>query len=231
MSSTFDVASATSCSNSGTMNWMKRILITAGILVAAGVLFWFFPLFRVVAVEQTGATHAADVTAAEFVKTFWQEKLAPSFGQAADVQAVVAALRESPDEAGRRFGRSAGLGRAVLYFVRGSGTIVSVDDRGVGVALGNDATTADVLLKTGAVTGNTVRDATGLLAASDYPNSQQFNDISNELNRIVESSVIGKLMQSAEVGRSIEFVGCARVFNPKSDVQPLTVIPLDVQLK
>ena len=130
-----------------------------------------------------------------------------------------------------RFGRSAGLGRATLFFVRGSGTVAAVNERGVGVALGPDGTTAGVLLPTGLVSGNTVRDATDLLAASDYPNLQQFNDISTALNRIVETSVIPSLRAAAHVGQPVEFVGCARVLNLPGDVRPLTVIPLDVRFK
>jgi len=76
-----------------------------------------------------------------------------------------------------------------------------------------------------------LRDATGLLAASDYPNLQQFNEISTQLNRLVDKSVIPNLKQSAHVGRRVEFVGCARVLNLPGDVQPLKVIPLDVRFE
>ena len=89
----------------------------------------------------------------------------------------------------------------------------------------------DIVLQTGVVSGNTVRDATGLLSASDYPNSQQFNAISNELNRLVETLVIPSAKQAAQVGRQIEFVGCARVLNLPADASPLKLIPLEVRVE
>jgi predicted lipoprotein len=210
---------------------MKRVLVTVGLLVTLGVLFWQFPLFHVVAMGQADASRATEFSAADFVETFWSERLVPSFDQAADAAAVLAAIREAPDEARRRFGRSAGLGRATLYFLRGSGTVAAIDERGVGVTLSKDAATPEIVLQTGLVSGNTIRDATGLLAASDYPNSQQFNDISTELNRTVEATVIPNLKQAATVGRRVVFVGCARVLNLPSDVQPLKVIPLEVRFE
>jgi predicted lipoprotein len=210
---------------------MRRFLIVVGILIVAGVLFWFFPLFHVVAVGPQRGSSAAEVSAEEFAKTFWSERLVPAFGRAADAATVLAALREAPEEARKQFGRSAGLGRASIYFLKGGGTVVAVDERGVGVALQKNATALDIMLQSGLTSGNTVRDATGLLAASEYPNLQQFNEVSTELNRIVDKSVIPNLTQSAKIGRRVEFVGCARVLNLPGDVQPLRVIPLDVRFE
>jgi predicted lipoprotein len=210
---------------------MKRLLAIFGVLIAAGVLFWFFPLFHVVAIGPAGASRAAEADAEEFVNRFWSERLVPAFDRAADAATALSTIRESPEEARKRFGRSAGLGRATLYFLRGSGTVVAIDEQGVGVALGKDTTAPEIVLQTGPTSGNTLRDATGLLTASDYSNSQQFNEVSTQLNRIVDTSVIPNLKRSAQVGRRIQFVGCARVLNLPGDVQPLRVIPLDVQFE
>jgi predicted lipoprotein len=212
---------------------MQRLLVTFGLLIAVGVLFWFFPLFHVVAVGQAGAgaDRSDEFDAGTVVQGFWTERLTPAFDQAADAVTVLENLRKDPEAARRQLGRSAGLGRASLFFVRGSGTIVSVDDRGIGVTLSKDATVPDIVLQTGVVSGNSVRDATGLLSASDYPNSQQFNAISNELNRLVETSVIPSAKENAQVGQQIEFVGCARVLNLPADAAPLKLIPLEVRVE
>lgn len=209
---------------------MKRYFAILGVLVAAGMLFWRFPLFHVVAQGEAAARQAPQFNAAEFVQTFWTERLVPSLGEAADAASVLAALRDTPDEARQKFGRSAGLGRAVLFIVRGQGAVVTNDASGVGVALREGERAPEVVLQTGVISGNTVRDATGLLSAGDYPSSQQFNEISTELNKIVETSVIPEL-KSAEVGRRIAFVGCARVVNLPGDARPLKLIPLEVRLE
>ncbi|MEX2092623.1 MAG: DUF2291 family protein [Pirellulales bacterium] len=211
---------------------MNRFVATIGTLVAACVLFWFFPLFHVVpsgtalADKQQAAFDAAD-----YVKKFWTAKLSPTFGQAADAATVLAALRDDPQQARADYGRSVGLGRATLYFVSGSGKIVSVDDKAIGVSLAADGGRADVAIQTGLLFGNTIRDATGLIHGDDFPNSQHFNEVSTELNRVVETTVIPRLIQQAKVGAAIEFVGCAEVTNLPRDVSPLKVIPLDVKVK
>jgi predicted lipoprotein len=80
------------------------------------------------------------------------------------------------------------------------------------------------------VFGNTVRDATGLLDMDSFPNSQHFNDLSTELNRIVETRVLPGLRDRAEVGRKVRFVGCAEVARDARRRKPLKVVPVRVEI-
>jgi len=208
---------------------MRRALIIAGALVAAGVLTWFFPLFHVVSRSSIkSAQAAAQFQAADYVKKFWKDRLIPALGEADDAVAVLAALRENPEQARTEFGRTVGLGRSTLYFVSGKGTIVSVDGKAVGVSLGSAKKEPDVSISTGLLFGNTARDATRLMDGSEFPNSQQFNEISTELNRTIEATVLPTLKKQAKVGDAIHFVGCAEVTTLPRDISPLKVVPLQV---
>lgn len=155
----------------------------------------------------------------------------PWVGEPSDASTLFFAnYREDPQSAREKFGRKVGVSRAHLFVLRGSGTIMAVDKKGVVVKLEDGGGDTDVVLRTGLLFGNTVRDATGLLDASDFPNSQHFNEISTELNRLVEARVIPKLKQRAAPGRKIQFVGCAQVSDDSAGAQPLTIIPLDVKV-
>jgi predicted lipoprotein len=105
-----------------------------------------------------------------------------------------------------------------------------VDSRGVGLAIRDGSAGPDVVLPVGMVFGNTVRDATGLLDMDKFPNSQHFNDLSTELNRIVETRVLPRLRDRAEVGRQVRFVGCAEVSRDPKRRKPLKVVPVSVDL-
>jgi len=211
---------------------MNRLVATLSTLVAASALFWFFPLFHVVPRGTALAEkQQAAFNAAEYVKAFWTAKLTPAFGEAADAATVLAALRDDPKQARTKFGRSAGLGRTKLYFVHGSGQIVSVDDKAIGVSLTSDGSGAELAIQTGLLFGNTIRDATGLVRGDEFSNSQHFNEVSTELNRIVETTILPRLKRQAKVGAAIEFVGCAEVTNLPRDATPLQVIPLDVKFQ
>ena len=106
---------------------------------------------------------------------------------------------------------------------------MAASDDEISLSLTPGSTNIDVVLEAGLVFGNSVRDGTGLLNASDYPNSQDFNDLSAALNHIVETRVLPPLKKQAKVGTKIFFTGCAEVDDESSDLKPLKVIPVQAK--
>jgi predicted lipoprotein len=213
---------------------MKRAAFWLSLMALAGVIFWKFPLFYVVRSEDraVGANRAA-FDAAAFAESFWNEKLLPSLRDGADVAdaaKLMEMLRENPQAARQEFGRKVGISRVRLFVLRGSGVVASVDEKGIGVAFKPQPQDSpiDIVLHTGPVFGNVVRDASGLLDPGQFSNSQHLNDISTQLNRMIEARVIPKMKELAIPGQNMHFVGCAELPDDQRDVRPLKVIPLDV---
>ena len=206
---------------------MKRALSILVACTAMAGVFWFFPAYHIVSLKQAKAAKELGVfNPADFAAKFWRERLTPSLNHAADAQSVLDALAKDPKAAATNYGRTVGMSDTVYYLLRGTGTVVSVEGKGVGVSLHGASGEADLLLKTGLLFGNTVRDATGLLTASEFPNSQEFNDVSTELNRIVESQIIPSLRTNAATGRALRFVVCAEISEDEAGGRPLKVIPI-----
>lgn len=209
---------------------MKRIAVMFAFLVTATGVFWLFPLFHVIRTDELEAARRQTAfDAASFAQSFWTERLPPALNDAPEAVEVLAAFRQNPQAAREKFGRKVGVSRTRFFVLRGRGTIVAVDAKGIRVTLGREADDPDILLHSGLLFGNTIRDATGLVSAGDFPNSQHFNDVSTELNRIVEARVVPKLKERAAIGRKIRFVGCAELPDGAREVRPIKVIPLDVQ--
>jgi predicted lipoprotein len=211
---------------------MQKLLAIVAATIVAAVLFWFLPLFHIVRIgEASTASQNAQISAAALADKLWQDKLPAALDRAADLSAVSETIRNNPKQVRERFGRSAGLGRSYLLLVRGSGTIESVDRNKVAVALEHAAEKSNVVLLTGPLFGNTVRDAPGLANASEFANSQQFNDLSTELNRLVENRVIAPFNNDAKAGSHIHFIACAEILNESADFQSLKLIPLNVKFE
>jgi len=211
---------------------MKRAVLA---VIALGLLaggFRFVPLFHFVPLKQEqGRQAAAEFNPTNFAAAFWNDRLLKSLDRAADAGTVLAALAADSPKARAQFGRTLGMSSATLFFLRGTGRVVSVTKKGVSLVLKNGDNTADILLPTGLLFGNTVRDGTGLLDASAFPNSQNFNDLSAELNRIVETTLLPQLREQSKVGAKISFAGCAEIAEDDADVKPLPVIPVAVKLE
>jgi len=207
---------------------MKRTVVTVLSLAVVAALLWLFPLVRIVRLADEKPSDSFD--AAKFAKEFWTEKLMPALTNAGDAATVLSAIRENSASAGQQYGRKVGISRSHFYFIRGTGKIVSIEPQGIGLSLG-DADEAEIVLQTGLLFGNAVRDATGLTSASNFPNSQAFNDVSTELNHLVETQVLPSLKQQAQIGRRMRFVGCGEVHDDTTELAPLKLVPLEVHFE
>jgi predicted lipoprotein len=199
--------------------WLIAIVLVAG-------LFWLFPVFHIVPLERaTKERMAATFDPKEFTLRFWNDQLLKSLDKAVKAEVLLPAIQADAAAAKKKFSRSVGIGESYTYFVSGKGRVVAVSDDAISLGVSEPAKKAEVSLQVGLLFGNAVRDGTGLLDVNDYPNSQDFNGISEALNRIIEERVQPKLREQAKVGVTVRFVGCAEV-NEASDLKPLKVVPI-----
>lgn len=210
---------------------MRAARWSIAIAVIAGIC-WLFPLFHLVSLKTATAEKvAATFNVAQFTEIFWTNQLLPSLDKTVKATTLLTAIQSDPAAAKKKFSRTIGMSDAYFYFVSGTGRVVAVSDDAVSLAVTDGSTNAEVALQTGLVFGDAVRDGTGLLNASAYPNSQDFNDISAALNHIVETRVLLELRQQAEVGAKISFTGCAEVDDESTDLKPLKIIPIQTKIE
>jgi len=207
----------------------RFVIGLAALLVIAGFC-WIFPPFHLRSLAQVRAAKASlQFNAPDFVDKFWNEQLLKSLDRAAEAGKVLAAIAAGPQKAREQFGRSVGISSSYYFFLRGSGRVVSVNDTGIGLSLKTEGHDVDVLVPLGLVFGNAVRDGTGLLDSSTFPNSQEFNDISAALNHIVETQVLPELQRLAAPGKRVQFAGCVEVSDEDRDLKPLKLVPISMQ--
>jgi predicted lipoprotein len=211
---------------------MSRAFQLVSLAVAFTGVCWLFPLFHVVTLKKaTEEKAAATFNPTQFAETFWNDKLLKSLDQAVKVEELWPAIQSDPAAARKKYGRSLGLGDTYIYFVSGTGRVVAATDDEITLIVTEGAKQPEISLQVGLIFGNTVRDGTGLINVNDYPNSQDFNAISEELNRIVEARVLPKLREQAKVGALFHFVGCAEVDDEATDLKPLKVIPVEAEMQ
>jgi len=209
---------------------MKRVASIFVSLVLFTVVCWRFPLFHVVPLKTAAAEKAAATfNATQFAETFWTNQLLASIDKTVKADVLLSVIHSDAAAAKMKFCRRVGLSEGYFYFVSGSGRVVAVSDDEATLAVTDGSTNAEVSLQTGLIFGNALRDGTGLLSANDYPNSQDFNDISAALNHIVETRTLPKLREQAKVGAKISFVGCAEVDDEATDLKPLKIIPIETK--
>jgi predicted lipoprotein len=209
---------------------MKRAALIAIVALLLAALFHFFPLFHVIPLERAQHERAATTfDTARFAEQFWRERLLKSLDRAVNANLLLPAIQSDPAAARKKFSRQLGISESYFYFVAGIGRVISATNDEVALAVTEAATQPEVVLPAGLLFGNAVRDATGLLNVNDFPNSQDFNDISQALNHLVETQVLPALREQAKVAVAIRFVGCAEISDESSDLKPLHVVPVQVE--
>jgi predicted lipoprotein len=205
------------------VRWISALAVAAGVC-------WLFPLFHVVPLQAANAQKAAGkFDPAQFAETFWTNELVPALDKTVKADVLLAAIQTDPPAAKKKFAHSVGFTDTYFYFLSGTGRVVAISDDEVSLAITPGSTNAEVTLLSGLIFGDAVRDGAGLLNASAYPNSQDFNDISAALDHLVETRVLPGLRQHAKIGAQISFAGCAEVDDETMDLKPLKVIPIQTK--
>jgi predicted lipoprotein len=217
----------------------QAVRLACGVLIASGLLY-YFPLFRIRTIG-TGAAPASSsmhtsgalrpgqtspVSFADLLETLWSEQLPAAVKNAASVEDVLALASTDVTGARKKYGRQIALGGPAFIWVKGTGRIESINEDECRLVVAGQR--QRVTLEIGILFGNAVRDSTGLIKAEDFPNSVDFNRLSNELNSRCESLVIQPVRHQLVVGADVEFSGCGEV-RDDNGFNPLKLVP--VQLK
>ena len=212
----------------------RRVIIWCSGAIGAAVLCYFFPLFRIEPIDDAGiarqspANTAAPVNVTDYADEFWNVRLRDAFDDAVDIEELFEAIDRDPGQARSKFGRQVGLGGACFFFVRGAGHIEEVAADHCTLRIGGGSRRA--CIRTGVMVGNAVRDSTGLIDVNQFANSQDFNNLSAELNQRVESHVIAPSRERLRVGARVDFVGCAQVGDDR-DFDPLSLVPVHLDIE
>jgi len=198
-------------------------------LLGLAVLFYFVPLFHVAPLRETREQSVdAAFDAAGYVENFWNGPLLEASREAVDAAELLAALQKDPSAAAKRYGHRLGLGASSSYLVSGQGQVVAVDDGGISIALSGGGP-PEILIETGPVFGNAIRDGSGLINVSDFANAQDFNALSAEINRRVEEQVMTSLVAKAAPGAVVHFVGGVELSDSSGTPAMLTLVPVVIE--
>jgi len=149
---------------------------------------------------------------AQYARDFWDQRLDGALDTALGAEQMIDLFNTDMQAAIGR-GQTLGQSRVHAYLLKGEGTIVALGKDGLSVSVAGSEATPEILVCTGAyISGNAVRDASGLIDVSAFSDTMKFNRISSEINKIVVQEVIKPFLeQGPQVGRVVRFVGAAEV--------------------
>jgi predicted lipoprotein len=79
--------------------------------------------------------------------------------------------------------------------------------------------------------GNAVRDASGLIDVNDFSNTMDFNNISDEINKIIKERVVPPFKTNVAEGELVEFVGALELNRGNVNLDLIEMIPVKLAIK
>jgi len=199
-------------------------------LVGSAVFFYFFPLFHIEPLSKNLDKKEEVFNAKQYADEFWQGSLLSATKQAVDISLLIEQLDSNPEKAAEQFGHRLGLSNTTSYLVQGQGTVHSLSEDQVILALPNNNKNR-LSIEIGPIFSNAVRDATGLLNISQFSNTQEYNALSSELNLKVERLIEDKLQTTAlEVGSTIKFSAAIELTGKAPTTSILSLIPVYIEV-
>jgi len=158
---------------------------------------------------------------AQYARDFWDQRLEGVLAAALDVAPLIDLFNRDMEAAVSK-GRTLGQSRVHAYLLRGKGRIVSVGKDGLHVSVASPESSPEILISTGLyVSGNAIRDASGLIDVSAFSDTMKFNRISSEINKIVVQEVIKPFQDKRPAaGQTVQFVGAAEVAEDATEDVP-----------
>lgn len=172
--------------------------------------------------EVRAAVEANDFDAAAYAQSFWEQGLSASFERAITMDSLFAQLERNFDSTANT-GQQVGISDHRYFMVVGTGTIIDILEDDVLVELEKSHR---IRLATGFIFGNTVRNAAQQIEIGEFVNMTRFNQVSIEINKLVEKNIIPDIQDEAQVGKEIRFAGALSINVESRELDLLRVIPL-----
>lgn len=207
---------------------MKKVIKYILVLLVIALVGYKSVYFKKLSTMDT--VPAAQFDAVSYSKKLWEEKLPAKLDSAIELSVLMNQIKNNPADAFAKYSNAMGIGNYRYSLVKLSGRVekINPDDIIIWATIGDSA--MNVLLATEYVYGNAVRDASGLLDIRDFSNTADLNNVSEELNKIVRSTVLPSFKQQVKVGDFVEVTGAVEFNQAHINFNLPEVIPVRVKI-
>lgn len=180
-------------------------------------------------VKAAGSMGVGPFDAGAYARSFWTTKLLPLTAKPnqsiPDLSGLITSLKADPAKPFDTYSHALGIGNIRYFLVQGEGSLTAIGPTDITVSLagGND-----VKLATEYIFGNAVRDASGLIQITEFSNTVDLNNVSEQLNEIVRKQVVPGLKATAKIGNKVQFVGAIELNQAHLHLEKMEVIPIKI---
>ena len=206
----------------------KKIIKYTLLILVIGFLVYNSIYFRKLDDIKSAGT-SKGFSAGLYARTFYNDLL-PDLGRAVEINKLISLLKSSPDTAFKQYSHALDIGNIRYFLVQGTGRISSVTEDAIGVTVTDSISKNDIKIATEFVYGNAIRDASRKVNLNDFNNTADFNNVSEEINKIVRNEVLPAFKTKVREGDEIKFSGAIELNQMYLNLDSIEVIPIQLEI-
>lgn len=162
-------------------------------------------------------------------KRLWNEEMPAKIDSAIELPVLIKAIAGNKDEALKKYSNAMSIGNYRYAIIKTQATVVSVNEDDVALMLSLGDSTIPAVLATEYIYGNAIRDASALVAVEDFTNSEDLNNLSEEMNKIIRKDVVPPFKRSVKKDDKITVVAAIELNEEHIRWPGLELIPLQLK--
>jgi len=167
--------------------------------------------------------------AASFTKKIWDEKMPAKITSAVDLSILIKEVEADKEVALKKYTNALAIGNYRYALIKTQAVVTEVPDDEVKLQIVNGNNLLNATLTTEYVYGNAVRDASGLIDIKDFPNTNNLNAVSEEMNKLVRTTVVPAFKKTVKKGDKITVTAALELNKEHLKWNDLELIPVSIQ--
>ena len=123
-----------------------------------------------------------------------------------------------------------GIGNYRYALIKTTATVASIDIDEIKLQIPSSDSTLNVVLATEYIYGNAIRDASALIDIKDFPNSDNLNSVSEEMNKMVRTTVLPPFKTTVKKGDKINITAAVELNKEHIKWNELEIIPVRLEI-
>ena len=168
--------------------------------------------------------------AVSFAKKIWNEKMPAKIDSAVDLAVLMNAVTKNPEAAFNRYSNVLGIGNYRYALIKTAANVIAVNEDEVQLQLPVADSVMRAVLATEYIYGNAIRDASALIDIKDFPNSSDLNSVSEEMNKIVRTTILPSFKTSVKKGDRVNITAAVELNKAHIKWTGLELLPVHLQI-
>lgn len=200
------------------------------ILVVAMVGLLGYKSVYIKKISEIRNTSNAKFDAPGFSSKLWSVKMPAKIDSAVDLAIFINAVTTDKETAFKRYSNALGIGNYRYALIKTQGTVNYVNEDDVQVQLPVADSIINAVIATEFIYGNAIRDASALVDVKDYSNTSDLNSISEEMNKIVRTTVVPPFKKAIKKGDKVNITAAVELNKAHIKWTGLELLPVRLQI-